>query len=331
MKHAFFKIAKSGNNNIGLYIAGIIMIIIASFIGQIPLVLAAFIKKYNPTVDNSDEVMTKLSEMDFAYFDMSLNTAFFLLILSFVIGFLGIVFSIRIFHKRTLKSLISPFDKIRWSRIALGFGVWLGMAIISEGISYYIDPDNYIVTFDSSKFLGLLIICLLFLPFQTSFEELFIRGYLMQGMSLLTKNPLIPLIVSSLIFGLLHGFNPEVFKYGFAKMMFFYIGMGLFLAIITIMDEGLELALGVHFANNLFAALFVSYEGGALQTYSIFKSLNINMDYMVLGFTLNITIFIIIIAFILKWKDWKKIFENIVYYEESNNNDILDDMAFKDN
>ena len=37
------------------------------------------------------------------------------------------------------------------------------------------------------------------------------------------------------------------------------------------MDEGLELALGWHYANNLTAALFVTADWTALQTDSIYK------------------------------------------------------------
>ena len=43
--------------------------------------------------------------------------------------------------------------------------------------------------------------------------------------------------------------NPEVEKLGYLILVY-YIGSGLFLGIITLMDEGIELALGFHFANN---------------------------------------------------------------------------------
>tara|TARA_Y100001935_G_scaffold60353_1_gene50562 strand:- start:332 stop:607 length:276 start_codon:yes stop_codon:yes gene_type:complete len=47
--------------------------------------------------------------------------------------------------------------------------------------------------------------------------------------------------------------------------------MGFFLGLVTMMDEGLELALGWHYANNLTAALFVTADWTALQTDSIYK------------------------------------------------------------
>ena len=53
--------------------------------------------------------------------------------------------------------------------------------------------------------------------------------------------------------------------------MVYYIGTGLFLGIITLMDEGMELALGFHAANNLFTALLVTSDWTAMQTESILK------------------------------------------------------------
>ena len=85
------------------------------------------------------------------------------------------------------------------------------------------------------------------------------------------KNRLLPLVFTSLAFGLLHIANPEVGKLGYF-IMIFYIGTGFFLGIITLMDEGLELALGFHAANNLFIALLVTADWTAFQTDSIFKA-----------------------------------------------------------
>ena len=51
-------------------------------------------------------------------------------------------------------------------------------------------------------------------------------------------------------FGCLHFSNPEVEKIGYS-ILIYYIGTGFFLGILTIIDKGIELALGFHIANNL--------------------------------------------------------------------------------
>ena len=56
--------------------------------------------------------------------------------------------------------------------------------------------------------------------------------------------------------------------------MIYYVGTGLFLGIMTLMDEGMELALGFHAANNLFTALLVTADWTAFQTHSVLKDLS---------------------------------------------------------
>src|SRR5690625_6430853 len=56
--------------------------------------------------------------------------------------------------------------------------------------------------------------------------------------------------------------------------MVYYIGAGLFLGLITLMDEGMELALGYHAGNNIIAALLVSADWTAFQTNSILKDIS---------------------------------------------------------
>ena len=72
----------------------------------------------------------------------------------------------------------------------------------------------------------------------------------MQQIGIITRNRWLPLVITSVFFGLFHSTNPEVAEMGFSVMIF-YIGTGLLLGIMTLMDDGLELALGFHLGNNL--------------------------------------------------------------------------------
>ena len=62
--------------------------------------------------------------------------------------------------------------------------------------------------------------------------------------------------------------NREIDKLG-TELIWYYIGTGLFLGIITLMDDGIELALGFHAANNLVTAILVTASWTAFQTESI--------------------------------------------------------------
>ena len=158
-----------------------------------------------------------------------------------------------------------------------------------------------------APFLILVVIGTLLIPIQTSVEELVFRGYLMQGFANLSKNKWFPLLMTSLIFGLMHLANPEVTKMGYIILVY-YIGTGFFLGIITLMDEGMELALGFHAANNLIGALLVTSDWSAFQTNSILK--DVSNPEAGLDIILPVIVIYPILLFIFgikyKWSGWKE-------------------------
>ena len=144
------------------------------------------------------------------------------------------------------------------------------------------------------------------IPIQTSFEEYLFRGYLMQGLGFLSKTNWFPLLVTSVTFGLMHLANPEVTKLG-NGIMVFYIGTGLLLGIITLMDEGLELSLGFHAANNLITALLVTTDWTAFQTYAIFKDFstpNLGMELVLIAVLYPLLLWVLAKKY--QWKNWKE-------------------------
>jgi len=135
-------------------------------------------------------------------------------------------------------------------------------------LDYVINPDDYLWNFKWDQFIILAIIGIIMVPIQATFEELYFRGYFMQGLGVIFKNRWLPLIATSLGFGLLHLGNPEVGKLGYIIMVS-YIGTGFLLGIMALMDEGLELSIGYHAGNNLITALLVTADWTAFQTESI--------------------------------------------------------------
>ena len=91
-------------------------------------------------------------------------------------------------------------------------------------------------------------------------------------------------------------------------IMIYYIGTGLFLGIITLMDEGMELALGFHAGNNLIGVLLVTADWTAFQTESILKDVsNPTAGFQViLPVVIIYPIFLLIMAKVYKWKNWKE-------------------------
>jgi membrane protease YdiL (CAAX protease family) len=83
---------------------------------------------------------------------------------------------------------------------------------------------------------------------QSFFEEIVVRGYLLQGLHLHIKNLALLVIINSLIFGLLH------FGYGLDSFLSSWM-LGIAFAIIVIIQNRIEFVSGAHNANNLSLAL----------------------------------------------------------------------------
>tara|TARA_B100001113_G_C21018783_1_gene582604 strand:- start:259 stop:1035 length:777 start_codon:yes stop_codon:yes gene_type:complete len=195
------------------------------------------------------------------------------MLLGFCGMLLGVILCNKFINKNSFLSLTTSRSKIDFKRVFFSFSVWGSFSFIMIIIGYFMFPENYEINFNLKPFLILALIVVVLLPIQTSAEEYLFRGYMMQNLGLITRNRWFPLIFSSVAFGLLHGANPEIEKFG-SIVFVFYIGSGLFAGIMTLMDDGMELALGWHAANNMVAALLVTADWTALQTHSILKDVS---------------------------------------------------------
>lgn len=244
---------------------------------------------------------------------LSANFTLFLMLFGFFLGLLSLFLVVRYVHRQKIKDLTTTRSKVDFRRIGFGFLLVSVPSTILIGIGYYLNPEEYLLQFDLYPFLTLLLIAIIFIPIQTSFEEYLFRGYLLQGIGVHTKSRAAALLLTSVVFGMLHYFNPEVEKMG-NFIMVYYIGTGLFLGIITLMDEGLELALGYHAGNNLMAALLITSDWSVFQTNAVLKDISEpSVIYEVLIFVgIFMPAYYFILAKKYKWTDFrKKIFGKI--------------------
>jgi len=302
----FIQNALKVKNNIWRYALGIFIIFIFTQIGSIPFVVAIFNKVGIEGAANLDpaKMMTILENS---------NLTFFYTLLTFFVGFIGFLIVIKYLHNQSFVSVTTSRKSIDYKRVLTSFSVISLILFFYTISSFYALPDEYIIQFNLNDFLILLLIAVIFIPIQTSLEEYVFRGYLMQGFGVLAKNKWIPLFLTSFLFGMLHYYNPEIMKLG-SILLVHYIATGLFLGIITLMDEGMELALGFHAGNNLIIALMVTSDWTVFQTSSIFKYIGEpNAIYMSLFSTL--IIYPLLLFYFSKkynWTDWKdKLIGNI--------------------
>lgn len=235
------------------------------------------------------------------------NVTFVIVIIPLSLMCLGLLFWVKFIHRQSIRSLTTSRKKVDWSRILFSFGLWALISSLLTVAAYFSAPEDFVINFEPVPFFTFLLLAILLIPLQTSFEEYLFRGYLMQGLGVVTNSRLLPFLTSSVLFGLMHIANPEVGKLGMV-IMIYYIGTGFFLGILTLMDEGLELALGFHAANNLIGALLVTADWTAFQTNSILK----DVSEPSAGFDVIIPVFVIfpILLFLFskkyKWTNWKE-------------------------
>ena len=287
------------------YLIGLVVVFGFLLLFSIPLGVALGIKTATGALDP-----TRLEDINYLMkaFEPNLNLIF--LLLPFVGMLIGTFIAVKFIHGQSLLKLTTTRAKVDWNRAIFAFTIWGIFTSLMLFIDYsFISPEDYELNFKLQPFLILCLIAVILLPLQTSAEEYMFRGYLMQGIGVVFKYKWIALLLTSVGFGLLHYSNPEVERFG-DIVMIYYIGTGLFLGIITLMDEGLELALGFHAANNLFTALLVSADWTALQTHSVLKDISnpsaMPLDEVIIPVLIIFPVLILIFARKYGWKNWNE-------------------------
>lgn len=238
--------------------------------------------------------------------------------------FLGMLLLwVKFVNKQSIRSLTTARLKVDWKRIFLSFGLWAVFSIVTTAAAYFMNPEHFELNFRPVPFAILAVIAVVMVPLQTSFEEYLFRGYLMQGIGIVSRSKLTALIITSVMFGLMHIANPEIEKMGYILLLY-YVGTGFFLGIITLMDDGMELALGFHAANNLIAALLVTSDWTALQTESILKDKSLpsaGFDIL-LPLIIIYPILLLIFSRLYKWNNWKEKLTGKVHLQAVNETTI---------
>ena len=274
------------------------VLVATNTLGALPLLLA-----YTKKAATDPQVVSEIAANpgNLGILGLDPNLGLFMMLFPFLIGLLAFVLLVKPLNNRTFKVTINGRGKIRWDRFVVSFLVWLILSSLYFFIYLKADPSNFNLNNVSGTLLVLIVVSFLFVPFQAAFEEVIFRGYLMQGLAVLARNRWFPLLMTSLLFGLMHSFNPEVKEFGFLTMMPQYVTFGLIFGIVTILDDGIEAAIGAHTANNIFLCIMVTHESSALQTPAVYEQQNVYPYTEFAALLVTGIIFVIILKIIFKW------------------------------
>ena len=192
-------------------------------------------------------------------------------LVSFIPLFIVVPLLYRILLRVPWKRLITSNDRISIRRISHGFLAMSALIIPLSAIDLFINREDYRYTFEWALFWPYLIVALTLLPVQTTAEEFFFRGWLLRWNASGNWPIWAVTALNASLFALPHMFNPEVKDYYLIAFIYF-ASMGAMLTLATLRDKSLELAIGAHFANNLFAGILVSYQDSALPSAALLMS-----------------------------------------------------------
>jgi membrane protease YdiL (CAAX protease family) len=162
-------------------------------------------------------------------------------------------------------------------------------------------PGRYVWSLDLRHLFRFVFLAIFFIPIQTSAEELFFRGYILQGFGLRLRNIWVLSAISGLLFGLPHLLNPEA-TVNYPLFGFYYFCFGFSLAYLTLREGRLELALGAHAANNLFSVIFANYTVTVLPSPALFTITVLDAFYSVPAALIGMAIFVTLFVSLLRSK-----------------------------
>ena len=299
--------AFDGQNEWWKYLVVIIVaLVVGQIVGAIPLIIVMGVSM----AMNGGQMATPENAMDLTAYGIDPNLGLVLIVVPFIVTLVLAIVLIKALHQRKTTDVVNGGAPFRWKRFWLGVGVWGVIMLVLFFVQLLISPEELEFRFDPASFVPLVFVAIIFIPIQSGTEEFIFRGYLAQGVAGWTKRVWAAILIPSLLFALMHAANPEVKEHGFWMMMPSYLVFGLAFAITAVLDDGIELAIGIHAINNTLLSILVTSKESALQTPALFFQRETDPISESITLVISSVIMLIIFKLILKWDFsiiWKKI------------------------
>lgn len=221
----------------------------------------------------------------------------------------------KVLHDRSFKTLITSRKEIGWMRFWFGFSTWGLLSMLVFSFSVLSSPENYKWNFSLFPFLKLFVVSVFFMSIQAFYNTVFIRSYVLQAVAFFSKKPWVALLIVIILFSIstYHRQSDLVGSMG-NHILVHFIATSFLLGLIIILDDGLEIIVGMTLANDLMSTLFITNKSFAVQLDTIL----IQESKPNILFMIYVTVFVMYPIYfyflykMYKWKDWKqKLFSKI--------------------
>jgi membrane protease YdiL (CAAX protease family) len=221
---------------------------------------------------------------------------YLVVIAPFVPFLLATLLAVVLIHRRSPLTLVTGRRSVDWRRVGTGFGVLFALVVLSTLVEFFIYPSSFSLGPNLAAFVPFALLALVLAPVQATAEEIFFRGYLVQGASLVSGNFLFLAVASGVLFMLPHLANPGLVF----PVALYHFCFGAFFAWVSLRDGTLELAIGAHAANNLYGAVVLGFEGSVLSTPSLFYTDRFVPAYSLIQFLVAAALFYLAVFVLFK-------------------------------
>lgn len=255
---AFVARASAGRNSVPRILIGTVLILAVWFAGTLALMSAGAIGllagwlPQSWTGPGSDNAFA-----DFAGSRVGLATA----ILTLGAIWPGVWLAIRLVHRRRLRTLFGADDRIAGTDFGRAMAATLLVAVAVSAFTLVTEPKVARTDLPLSSWLTMVPVLGLILLIQTSAEEVLFRGYLLQSLAHRFRSAWVWAVLPTAIFASAHWFpGAKPWMNATVIVSIFIFAMT---AVLLVRRTGnLGAAMGMHFANNLVALLFVASASG---------------------------------------------------------------------
>ena len=261
----YVKAARRGKHEWWRYLLGLVIILFSwMIVANVGSALVAFAL-------DGQEGLAALGRLDYAAFGPV--GGFLVVMAGFPLFLAGILIAVVGIHRRHPRTLVTARERISWRRVGHGFVAgFVPWVLVGGLVQYLLYPGTFSLNPDLTTFALFVPLALVLTAIQTTTEELFFRGYIVQGASLIWANRAFLALASAVIFTLPHLTNPESGAGGWLGVFLsYFIGTGLLYAIVSLIDGTTELAIGAHFANNIAYFLLFNWTGSFFAAPALFS------------------------------------------------------------
>lgn len=222
--------------------------------------------------------------------------------LTFLFLWLAIFVVTKYFYNISFKAFLLEGKKPNLRIFLVYFSLYLLALILYLLVDLLVHPQLFKLSFEPLPWFGTLIVTAPLILLQSCAEEILFRGYLYRMFRPLKGGVFWAIFSTSILFTLIHGFNPEIHGNGIWGP-FYYLIMALFLGFVAYQTNGLVAPIAIHFAVNIFNTAIWSYNSSTLAgmgLQSILYRNNLDMRFASIGIFVIIALYLIYKIFVRK-------------------------------